>query len=211
MDLFIFKVSEADGFISLDSYFRALAYAVKKLDVDIICSAVYPERDFQNGTLNFQSPEITEVLEEITNKNILFFQALRNVNEPNHLRPLSFPASRAATIDVGAMTNAFHEAVVNGQGTDLASIIEYEIPELSVSICEKDASVVANPLSSSQATAVFSGIASLLLQNKRQTSGDATARLTGQDLHQLLSTNSKPMNGSDVFSNPAAIQICIPS
>ena len=127
MDLFIFKVSESDGFISLDAYFRALDYAVNKLDVDIICSAVYPERDFDNGTLNFQSSEITEVLDEITSKNILFFQALRNVNNPNHLRPLSFPASRAASIDIGVMTQPFQQAVVAGQGTDLASIIEYII------------------------------------------------------------------------------------
>ena len=209
MDMYIFKVSDADGFIFLDAYYRALAYAVKKLDVDIICSAVYPERDFTQGTLNFQSQELTDLLTEITDKNILFFQALRNVNNPLHLRPLSFPASRAASIDVGVMTSPFQQAVIAGHGDDLPSIIEYIIPQFDVGICSKGPSVTTNPLSASQSTAVLSGIASLLLQHKRQQSGDDTARLSREDLHQLLDPSSKPMTGSDVFNNP--LQLCIPS
>ncbi|MEL6658172.1 MAG: S8/S53 family peptidase [Bacteroidota bacterium] len=211
MDLYIFKVSEPDGDIWLDDYIRALDYAVNKLDVDIICSAVYPERNLTSGILKFTSPEITTILDEITNKNILFFQALPNVNRPQHLTSLSFPASRAAALKIGAMTNRFHQEVLAGQGDDLDSNIDYIVPQFSASVCDEGPNGEAyttNLLTASQSTAVLCGIASLVLQQQREQSGDATMRFDHDGFKALLANNATPMNGADVFTNP--VQLCTP-
>lgn len=199
IDLYIFKVSTYDNYIGSDAYYHALAYAVYGLDVDIICSAVYPF-DSEYEKIGFGHDKYSKVFDEVERRGILYFQCLKNANLVDTILDFNFPANQKVALKIGAMSKYLYDDFQVKSPYDYSSEINYLLPTIDTIIChQKESLFKLSPLSASYATAVMAGIACIILSRDRLSANDFGLRFHSDHLRRNLKHACLPVSNV-VFS-----------